>query len=330
ALALIQPLVWQAREQKWMLQVVSAAVLVLVLLMAVLLIKCKEKRREIFSTWGIYFLIAVALAVPQLLMWTLRQASGDYFTRGHFNWGNVNDQYLWFYLKNIGMVAIFIFPAILWAGKEKLRILSPVFLLWFVAEFVVFQPNDYDNNKLLYVAYLFICVLVADYLVELYVKLGKMRGRALLATFTILLCTGSALLTFGRESVARYELVNAEDMLAEQYIEENSTPTDVILTDTRHNNAISALSGRNLVCGSPSYVFYHGLDYNNRLLDLQRMYEQPQDSQELFSQYSVDYILISEYERESYVVAENAIEEIYPCVFESGKIRIFKVKEGTA
>ena len=33
----------------------------------------------------------------------------------------------------------------------------PGLLLWLLAELVVFQPNEYDNNKLLYPAFAFLC-----------------------------------------------------------------------------------------------------------------------------------------------------------------------------
>ena len=33
---------------------------------------------------------------------------------------------------------------------------SPALGIWFLAELVEFQPNDYDNNKLFYVAWAFL------------------------------------------------------------------------------------------------------------------------------------------------------------------------------
>ena len=69
----------------------------------------------------------------------------------------------------------------------------------------------------------------------------------------------SAVLTIGRESIAGYCLYGDSQLKAAEYIYENSEPEDTVLTDMRHNNEIAALTGRNIVCGSTSYVYFHGL-----------------------------------------------------------------------
>lgn len=50
-------------------------------------------------------------------------------------------------------------------------------------------------------------------------------------------------------------------------------PQAVFLTDTRHNNEVASLAGRNVVCGSPSYLFYHGLPYDKSQRAVQIIYE---------------------------------------------------------
>ena len=70
----------------------------------------------------------------------------------------------------------------------------------------MFQPNTYDNNKLLYAAYFLVCGVVASYMVEIYRRLRTLPGRRALAVGALVLCTLSAVLTIGRD-----EVVNAED-----------------------------------------------------------------------------------------------------------------------
>ena len=55
---------------------------------------------QLLFTWGIYLVIILMLALPQLFNWTFSQASGSGFTTSHFNWSNQGDPYLWFYIKN--------------------------------------------------------------------------------------------------------------------------------------------------------------------------------------------------------------------------------------
>ncbi len=64
-------------------------------------------------------------------------------------------------------------------------------------------------------------------------------------------------------------------------VEENTEPQAEILTDTRHNNEVASLAGRNVVCGSPSYLFYHGLPYDKSQRAVQIIYEHPADAQPL-------------------------------------------------
>ena len=53
-----------------------------------------------------------------------------------------------------------------------------------------------------------------------------------------------------------------------EYINTNTPADAVFMTATNHNNAVAMLTGRSIVCGSPSFLYYHGLDYSTRELDL--------------------------------------------------------------
>ena len=56
------------------------------------------------------------------------------------------------------------------------------------------------------------------------------------------------------------------------------------------------------------------------------MYENPGEYPEIFSRYGVDYVLVSNYERDSYAVDEQEISRIFPCVYENGDIRLYAVQ----
>lgn len=72
---------------------------------------------QLVKTWGVFLLIALLLAAPQLFTWTFSQASGDSFMRGWYNWGNLQDGYLWFYLVNLGVTGAVI-PACIFHGRS--------------------------------------------------------------------------------------------------------------------------------------------------------------------------------------------------------------------
>ena len=52
------------------------------------------------TKFALYGVIAVALAAPQLLCFTFRQAGS--FLTVNLNWANDTDTFLWFYVKNLG------------------------------------------------------------------------------------------------------------------------------------------------------------------------------------------------------------------------------------
>ncbi len=280
--------------------------------------------RELMGTWGVLFVTACALAVPQLLFWTFGQAGSGGFIRGHFGWSMEGENYLWFYLKNLGLAGILGLLGLLTVRSESFSKYSPVPVIWFLAEFVAFQPNTYDNNKLLYVAYALLCCCGAEFGGKLLEKLSKKWLRYGTAAAAVFLCSFSAVLTMGRESVAQYELFGDGAISLARYVEENTPADAVILTDTRHNNEICVLAGRNVVCGSPSYLAFHGLPFARNEWAVRQMYEKPEKYEGFFQEFEVAYVLISDFERSSYEVDEKALAARFEKVYDDGVRALFK------
>lgn len=284
----------------------------------------KKESKQIFITWGVFLVIILVLAAPQLIGWTFKQAGNGNYVKGHFNWSNEGDQYIWFYLKNIGVTAFFAIPALIYSKKKDFMTAAPLFLIYFVGELVVFQPNVYDNNKLLFVGFVFACCIAASYMVDLY---HKWHISKITASLVLVVATVSAVLTMGREYVSEYEIYSASQVELCKYIEENIAPDAVILTDTRHNNAVSSLTGRNIVCGAGTFLYYHGLDYQGREQEVSQMYLSPGTTQEFLKKYNVSYILVGPEERSSYTgLDEGTLQQMYSCVYQEGEVSLYQVK----
>ena len=283
---------------------------------------------EIMKTWGLFLVIVLVLALPQLVNWTFKQVGSGESLRGYFNWANESDQYIWFYLKNIGLTAIVAIPALIYAKRKKFFMAGPALLIWSIAEFMVFQPNVYDNNKLLYIGYALLVYLVADFLGDLYVHIRSYKkvGSVVLAGVVVVVCTTSGVLTMGREYVSgkEYELYSSDQVALCEWIEENTAPDAVILTTTRHNNAVASLTGRNIVCGSSSFLYYHGLDYSAQEAAVGIMYTTP--SADVFKQYNVSYVLVGPDERNTYAVDEATIQSMGQLVFSQNDVQLYKLQ----
>lgn len=319
--------------------------------------QAKKERGKGLKFFLLFGVIAAVLAAPQLFGFTFRQSSEGGFLKYHFNWCNESDSWLWFYIKNLGFIFILMLPAFLCAKKETKLFYGGSLLIWALCEFVVFQPNTYDNNKLLFVWFALTCGIVAEFIINVMVKLtaperdekGKEKKQPLskriacIFVFTALIVSMlvSGVMTIAREYVSGdhigiteaglgkkengYEVVSSELVKATDWIKQNTENDAVILTATNHNNATAMLTGRNIVCGSPTFLHFHGVNYYERHANVKRMYEEPENCfNELAEKYGVDYVLLSGWERNSYLVDERFFSTLTP-VYSVGGVKIYKV-----
>ena len=289
------------------------------------------ERKDCFLRFFCYGAAALVLALPQLLTWTFPQTVGGGSLQLRFNWvnnqgnGRLIDGYFWFWIKNVGLTYILMVPAALSAKKGSLlRSLAwGALVIYTVAEFIQFQPNPYDNNKLFYVAYMIMLPAVSLYLMRIWDRLRGISGRSLLAVLFLLCSTVSGLLTIGREVVSDYQLFSAAEVRAAEFIEEELPEDAIILTGNQHNNAVAALTGRSIVCGTGSYLYYHGIDYSAQLNAMTSMLAMPGECEYLFDEYGVDYIYISDQERYNFAADESWFLDNCYTVYDGGNIRIF-------
>lgn len=289
-----------------------------------------------------YGLIAAALAAPQLLCFTFKQAASGSFLRLHWNWVNDKDSWLWFYVKNMGLIFLLMPPALACARRESRLFFAGGALLWLICELVVFQPNLYDNNKLIFVSYALMCGLTAEFMAKVWTALreGALRRAApVLAAFTLTVCFLSGGLTLAREYVSGdhlglggwvesgYQVVSAQQRRLAEYVSENTEPDAVFATATNHNNAIAMLTGRSIVCGAGTFLYYHGLDYQPREAALKLVYEQPAEWLDFYAQeYGIDYLLVSSHERGSWAVDEENFAAELDCVYSDGDLALYSLK----
>ena len=300
----------------------------------------KQSRWEAFKPWLLYGAIAAALSLPQLIAFTFVQATGsDHFLRFQFNWCNnrggrgLVDTYLWFYIKNIGLPYLLILLSLSqWKKRAEVRLTAcGAFLIYLIAEFILFQPNEYDNNKLLYVWFLLCLPMAADYAFDIWERLRGLDGRRLIAAGFLITCFLSSGLTIARECVSDYHAYSAVDVETAEYIRENTPEHSVWLTGNQHLNPVSSLAGRTILCSSDLYLYYHGFNTGARRMEIAAFYENPAQNLDLLRKYQVEYIYVSPYERNDsqYDLNEDALEELFPLVFETrgGHNRIFEVPE---
>lgn len=237
----------------------------------------QENKKDYLINWAIFGGITILMAFPQLFYWTFTQTSGNSsFLNFKFNWVNDSDPYIWFYIKNFGIIALFAVPAILQASSDNKKLLIGCALVMILAETIQFQQNVYDNNKLIYVAFMILVIFVADWLVSAYGAFKSVRGRVFLAVLVLIAGNLSGALTIGREyySGGMYQTFSSSDIAMADYIKDNTDPNAVFLTGTEHLNPVCTLAGRTIYCGSSLYVYFHGLtdEYGERSNEIKNAY----------------------------------------------------------
>ena len=294
------------------------------------LIGCKEKK-SLFLCWLRYGGVALALALPQLFFWTFSQAQGGSgFLIPQFNWVNEQDPYLWFWLKNCGLICLLVLPAAFAAQRENRLLMIAAGVLFLLAELVLFQPNAYDNNKLFYVVYMLAVIVVSDYLLLLYDKLKGVRGRAFLAVLVIAAGTLSGLLTIGREyqSGAEYQTFSDGQIAFAEFVKEETPPDATFATSGDHLNPVSVLAGRNVFAGSELYVYFHGLgtELSRREAIIERLYTSASTNslRSLAQENGIDYILLSAAETRAYDVNQTALSGL-ELIYDKNNIRLYRI-----
>lgn len=288
----------------------------------------REDKRQIMG-YLTYLGLVLLLAGPQLLIFTFPQSTGA--LKLHWNWANELDNYVWFYLKNFGLFALLLPVAFLDAKREDKAFYGGALLIWVIVECIQFQPNPYDNNKLLFISFAFTCALVANWLVDLYQKmldLSVIRRSSVhvLSAICCILLFCSGVMTLMREYVSEYELIDADQNAAAEYIKANAAPDATFLTNNNHNNAVAALTGRNIVCGSGTFLYFHGVDYSAREQALPLMFEQPERYfQTLSKRFDVDYVYLGAYERWNYTCDEAWFDAHLGVFYQNGGVTIYDV-----
>ena len=303
----------------------------------------RKDRLEQLKWYVLYGGIACVLSVPQLFGFTFNQVfqegmegACNSFIQPWFNWVNSDngsfsgmiDGYGWFYIKNIGLPFIILVLALFEKNPKWRRIFAGALPIILAGECIRFQPNIYDNNKLLYLAWLLCCMIVADWCRQVWQKLKGMRARPAIAGLAAVTFFLSAGLTLLREAVSEYMAFSVQSVELGLYARDNTEEDATFLTGVHHLNPVASIAGRDIVCGPDLWLYYHGLDTTERKVDIANFYASPEDHQDVLEKYDVEYILVSSYERADYQIDRDGLAAIADVVFANYEGAIYKVREG--
>ncbi len=281
--------------------------------------------KALMMNYVAYGAVCLIIALPQLIVWTFDAAGTGNLIWLNPGWVHGNMNWLWFWIVNCGVVFVAMLPMMFLLRGDRARIFWGAAPLFILANLVAFQPNPYDDNKLLYVWYMAVDILVCGWLWE---QVERIKPRALAkaaAAALVILGTLSGTMSLLREAVSEYQLLSAEQVAAAEYIIDNTPADSLFLTSTDHTNPVSVLSGRNILCGAGMYLYYHGIDYGEREAQIPLMYAGGEEFERLAAEYGVDYVYIGPSEYAKYPVDYDYFADNYPLVYSQGGISIFQI-----
>ncbi len=310
----------------------SALALVLICLVGgVYTLLRRPRTRTVLLPWLGFAALCGAVWLAEMWNTVFAQSlDGQNMLRLHFNWvnggedGTLTDNYFWFYCKNIGLVYLLLLPAFFHARPKQRWLYGGGLLILAAAEFIVFQPNLYDNNKLLFVWHMLGCLLAANLLADLFGRVRATAWRALGLTVCCFLAMFGSVLTLGRELLSDYQQWSGDEIALAAYVDENAEADALFLTGDSHLTAVFSLAGRRILCGSGSFVYYHGMDYAAEYNAMYTLYESPDEA--TLAAWDIDYVLFDSYVYSHFAAEEAWYASRYPLWYDGGGGRIYKIE----
>lgn len=261
----------------------------------------------------LFGLISGTLAFPFFYLFIQGHAA-DNFIRFKLGWTDEMGNIIFFWLKNSFLIIpIAIFGFIKLKNRERIYFV-PAFIVFIIANLIIFQPWDWDNIKLISWSFIFFSILVGSFLARF------MNGSLILKFLTTLIIatsTLSGILSITLQLKGKYLAFDKKDIELAQFANKNTSRSSVFVVDPVPNHPIPNLAGRLVYLGYPGHLWVHGIDY---------VYRERENNLVLQGDIALAKTL---YPRISYVVlgpsyVQNNFLETQ-LVFQNSKFRVFKI-----
>lgn len=272
--------------------------------------------------WFSFFIPAIIMAIPQYLYF-LPQTKG--FVRWLPGWAAhvQNDNWLWFWFKNMGFMLPLLPIAWFTSFFKERRIFwlyIPFIIIFILCNLWIFQPWENDNSKMLRYWYLGSAILAGWYLT----KIPKMLA---LLLFIGIIYSGAydarSWLDFEKNKLM---LWNRSDIESAEFIRASTPRNSIFLTNDNHNHWLVDLSGRKIVLGFRGWLWSWGINYSERESDVRKIFNGSADIADLLQKYSIDYVLIGDGEKGNFGADEKYFVDKYPILLDTGFQKIFDVR----
>ncbi len=297
------------------------------------------------------------IAIPQLI-WSLSGSATETskFFGFHFGWDSGETNFIWFWIKNTGilfaMIATGIYlvysrpednDAIVEAAKGQkvkkdkhtvdssivpdpssiLLFYIPFGFLFLLANATKLAPWEWDNIKVLIFWYVGSLPFVVIVLTWMWRRSGSLKVLMALC-FGILIFSGVLDVWRTASAQINMKVFEADAVTLAERIKQRTPPNSLFLNAPTYNSAV-VLSGRLSLMRYTGHLFSHGIDYSDRERDVKIIYSGGTAASMLLQKYGIDYVLISPEEKNA-AGANEAFFSQFPVVAEAGQYKVYKIK----
>lgn len=300
---------------------------------------------EHWRTWLSFGAAVCIIAVPELIWSVTGSASkATEFFGWHFGWDAKDENIIWFWIRNTGLliplIIAGIFAAYFGGNKaETAKSESPtepsnkprdllLFYLPFIFCFIIsnlakLAPWEWDNIKVLIYWFLGSLPFATMAILWAWRKNTPFKIAAAIC-FGALIASGSLDVWRTVSNQVKTKVFEKDGKQVAEQIKKTTPANAIFLNAPTYNSAI-VLSGRISLMRFPGHLWSHGIDYAQRETDVKMIYAGESGADDLLRNYGVDYVLISPDERNSLKVNDGFFQR-FPVVSQVGQYRVYKIK----
>jgi len=290
-----------------------------------------QRRKE----WAWFFIPMIALAIPQVL-WIAQEITpgfaGIYVGWVEENAGKNLLEIALFWVKNFPVAILLAIPAYFLLDKNQKAFVTPFVLLFLAANLIRFQPQPWDNFKIILFPMMVFLLLASMALEKIwnYWKNGAKNyaGAALVIIVMFFsIAAGVQAAAWAGLPNSRYQVFSASEFQVADWIKLNTPPEAVFLTGDENNNLITALAGRRTLLGLTGVLETHGIGYAREAEAVARMYQNPACAD--FKAFGVNYAFVGEEELKLSPNAEfydDNFRKLYNKTLEGKRYRLYEVE----
>ena len=273
-------------------------------------------KASVIKNWFWFAGPLLIIGLPQLLYFFSDSVTNNTFIKWFPGWlaTSRGDNFGWFWLKNLGLMAILPLVGLIPADK-KFRLFSlPFWLILAAANLWLFQPWEWDNTKFFVHWYLIACVLAGG-------TLAKMPKIITIILLTITIWAGGLdVLRLTQYPYRKIRFWTNEQLQLADWVKQNTAPGDNFLTADNHDHWLPTLTGRKTLLGFRGWLWTYGINYRRQEQATQTIFQGLPAAREKIKEFSLDYAVIGPMEQ---TANQDWFEENFPLVYQLGPTRIY-------